>query len=62
MLASVQSHHMISVRQMDPKSLAKDTNGDFYSSSAETRGAVRNLQETHQVFSAHGTATGLSLI
>lgn len=43
MLASFQSHAMILVWQMDPKSLARDSVGDFYSSSAELQGTVKNV-------------------
>ncbi len=46
MLASSRSRGMISVWQMDPKSLARDTAGDFYGSSAELQETVQNLDVT----------------
>lgn len=51
MLAYLQSHDMTSVWQMDPKILAQDSAGDFYSSSAE-------LHDTHLHFFPHGTVMG----
>lgn len=54
-LASIQSHDVISVWQMDPKSLAQGSAGDFYSSSAE-------YQRTHLHFFRYGTIMGQYLI
>ncbi|KAK5934520.1 hypothetical protein CgunFtcFv8_014914 [Champsocephalus gunnari] len=46
MLAPFQSGGMISVWQMDPMSLARDSADDFYSSSAESQGRVQNVDMT----------------
>lgn len=43
MLASFRSRCMISVWQMEPKRLARETAGDFYRSSAELQQTVWNI-------------------
>ena len=46
MLAPFRSGGMISVWQMDAMSLARDSADDFYSSSAESQGRVKNVDMT----------------